>query len=343
MNLLSESIGDIFDKKMRNLLIDACKNISVTGFTKKYESKRRNLKEYNLNQVNEYINFIYNKYKEFSHTILTNENFIGIRTKEGNFYNKLKESISHIDDYFYRYEYLIKEYTSLGTFTENYKIQSNQVKDYMNKFLINQAIKIDDTVNSIQNNVKYGWNYIKKVINQSIKDALDGEFNILLGKLTTLSEKDQLLDMIAETYEPIYLYNKNNEVILTINLQIVTNNLKYGYSITPIKDDNLYNFDVNVFSSGSLNVNISTNFNNLYIVELSGVLGAGKIGINPYYNISDKSVSIDAYAQHDKSKYVSLWEKFNFDLMKFEIYIKEEIEVPEKEDFSVTKYYKHFK
>ena len=122
MNLLSWEIGNIFDTKMRDLLVDACKDLSVTGFIKTSENRRRNLKEYNLNQVNEYITFIYNNYKQFNHSILTNDNFVKIRTKEGSFYNKLVEAMFHLDDYFYRYEYLIKEYTALGTFTDNYKI-----------------------------------------------------------------------------------------------------------------------------------------------------------------------------------------------------------------------------
>ena len=343
MNLLRWEIGNIFDTKMRDLLVDACKDLSVTGFIKTSENRRRNLKEYNLNQVNEYITFIYNNYKQFNHSILTNDNFVKIRTKEGSFYNKLVEAMFHLDDYFYRYEYLIKEYTALGTFTDNYKIQSSQVKNYINQFLINQATKIDDTVNSITNNVKNGWNRIKGVINQSIKDALDNEFKILLGNLKSLNENNQLVNSIVESIKPINLYNKNQELMFTINLETVANNMKYGYSITPVKDENLYNFDVNVYTTGSLNVIISTSISDFYVGKLSGVLGSGKIGINPYYNISDKSVKIDAYAKYDKSKYISLWQKFNLELMKLEIDVQAEIDIPEKEEFSITKYYKHFK
>jgi len=92
--------------------------------------------------------------------------------------------------------------------------------------------------------------------------------------------------------------------------------LKYGYSITPIKKDNFYNFNVGVYQSGSLSLQIKTKVDDLFKFELNGVIGSGTIGFNNYYDISDKSVEIEAYAKTDKSTYVSLREEFNLQLVK---------------------------
>ena len=65
MNHINKRLAILFYKNMRNILINACKEIKVDGFK---VIERRNLtesKDYNLNQVNSYIPFIYNLYKEF--------------------------------------------------------------------------------------------------------------------------------------------------------------------------------------------------------------------------------------------------------------------------------------
>jgi hypothetical protein len=195
MNLLNWVVGNKFDEEMRDKLPKECENITRIEFKKSDNPKRRNLKDYNIYEINDYIKLIEKQYKEFNHSVLTNENFIGIRTKEESFISKLVDATNRMDDYFYRYEYLIKEYTKLGTFTEKYKNQSLKVQKYIQEFLTQQVSKIDNTVNTIQTNVKYGWNNLKSVINQSIKDALDKEFNRLFYNLEPLNSNDLDLDI----------------------------------------------------------------------------------------------------------------------------------------------------
>jgi hypothetical protein len=126
---------DIFDKFKEGLkdLEKKCKDISVSGFNLK-DQKRDLTEKYSLNSIFEYINFAYQDYKEFNNTIFTNSKFVQIRTKEGSFYNILANAIVHLDDYFDTYEYLIKEYTALGTFTESYRVQSLEIQNYIRQF-----------------------------------------------------------------------------------------------------------------------------------------------------------------------------------------------------------------
>ena len=327
---------------MRNLLISACREITVDGFKK---TERRNLaesKDYNLNQVNSYISFIHNKYKEFNHTVLTNKNFVSIRTKQGSFNNKLVNAVANMDNYFYFYQYLIKEYTELRDFTQNYQAQSVNVKNYINNFLNQQAGKIDGVVYAVRDNVHNSWNRNQETIKKTIKEALDAEFKILLSGLKELKGTDVLFDQVAENLESIDLYNDKQEKLLTVELNTLANKLKYGYSITPIKKDNFYNFNVGVYQSGSLSLQIKTKVDNLFMFELNGVIGSGTIGFNNYYDISDKSVEIEAYAKTDKSTYFSLREEFNLQLVRFEIAANVTITVTESETFKFNKVLRHY-
>ena len=342
MNQLNKRLETVFNDNMRNLLVSACAGISVDGFKL---SERRNLaesKDYNLNQINSYISFIHNRYKEFNQTVLTNKNFVSIRTKEGSFYNILLNAVLNMDNYFYFYQYLITEYTELKDFTQNYQAQSKNVKDYINTFLLGQAGKIDDVVNAIRNNVVNSWNRNKATIKKTIKDALDEEFRILLSGLKELKHENLLLDKVGETLGSIDLYNNKQEKVLTVELNTLANNLKYGYSITPKRQDNFYNFNVGLYTSGSLSLQIKTQVDNLFRFELNGVLGSGKIGFNNYYDISDKSVEIEAYAKSDNSTYISLREEFNLQLAKFEIEANLTIKVMESETFKFKKVLRHY-
>ena len=342
MNQLNVRLKTLFNENMKNLLVSACSGITVNEFKK---TERRNLaesKDYNLNQVNSYISFIHNKYKEFNHTVLTNKNFVSIRTKQGSFNNKLVNAVANMDNYFYFYQYLIKEYTELKDFTQNYQAQSVNVKNYINNFLNQQAGKIDGVVYAVRDNVHNSWNRNQETIKKTIKEALDAEFKILLSGLKELKGTDVVFDQVAENLKSIDLYNDKQEKLLTVELNTLANKLKYGYSITPIKKDNFYNFNVGVYQSGSLSLQIKTKVDDLFKFELNGVIGSGTIGFNNYYDISDKSVEIEAYAKTDESTYVSLREEFNLQLVKFEIAANVTITVTESETFKFNKVLRHY-
>jgi len=103
--------------------------------------------------------------------------------------------------------------------------------------------------------------------------------------------------------------------------------MKYGYSMKPVKDENMYNFDVNLYTKGDIGVNISTKIGDFYLGVLYGNLGSGEIGIHPYYYMNDKSVEVEAYYKSDESKYVSLWQEFNFNDFTLDVNITKNITV----------------
>jgi len=336
---------DIFDKFKEGLkdLEKKCKDISVSGFNLK-DQKRDLTEKYSLNSIFEYINFAYQDYKEFNNTIFTNSKFVQIRTKEGSFYNILANAIVHLDDYFDTYEYLIKEYTALGTFTESYRVQSLEIQNYIRQFLEEQSTTIDNTINSIIQNVRNGWNPIKQNIDTSIQEVLDIEFEKLLKNITALEEgKDISIDNVKleKIGDPIDVYDNKNQLLFTINLETVANNMKYGYSMKPVKVDNMYNFDVNLYTKGDISVIISTEIGDFYKGEFNGVLGSGKIGIHPYYYMRDKSVEVEAYYESAPSTYISLWQEFNLNDLEFQIDMEANITVLEKPPLIFNKVYRH--
>jgi hypothetical protein len=340
MNLLPKTILEIFENGLKELE-NKCKGLSVEGL--KLKKRNRNLKEYNLNNIFAYIKYAYNNYLEFNKTIFTNPKFVGIRTKEGSFYNTLSNSLLHLDDYFFTYEYLIQEYTSLGTFTDSYRVQSIRINNYIRNFLQEQSTKIDNTVNLIKLNVRNSWNSIKQNIDSSIKNALDTQFERLLKDITLLPENNQSIDNIVlnQLIEPINVYDNKQQLLFTINLETLANDMRYGYSIKPDKVDNMYNFDVKLYTTGGLGVRISTEIGDFYKGEFKGTLGSGEIGIHPYYYLSDKSVEVEAYYLSSESNYLSLWQEFNFDSLTFDIDIEANITVQEKAPIKFNKIYRH--
>jgi hypothetical protein len=340
MNLLAHDIGYEFDIKMRNQIQKNYENVSLEGFIKNKE--KRNLNQYfNLNQINSYIKQIEKGYKEFNNSVLQNKNFIGIRTKEGNFINMLMYSYIHMDDYFNKYEYLTKEYTQLKTFPEIYKNKSLEVKQYIQKFLTEQVSKIDNTVNVIQNTVKNLWYHIKNVINTSIKSGLEYAFNNLFKELKPLSEENIPFIDIGNQLEPIDIFDEYQQKMFTINLETISNNLKYSYYMKCINNNNMFNFDIDVHTTGNLELLITTEIENFYKGTLRGILGSGTIGIRPYYYLQDKSVEVNAYVKSEPSSYISLFEEFNFHNLKYEIEEEEEIEVVSNQDLNITKVFRH--
>ena len=340
MNMLSHDIGNEFDIKMRNEIQNKYENISLIGFTERKE--KRNLNQYyNLNKINSYIKFIENAYKEFNNSILQNTNFIGIRTKEGNFINVLMNSYIHMDDYFNKYEYLTKENSQLKRFSEIYKTKSLEVQKSIQIFLTEQVSKIDNTVNVIQNTVKNDWYHIKNVINTSIKTGLDYVFKKLLKEIKPLSEENIPFNDLISKLEPIKVFDEYEQSVFTVNLETISNNLKYSYYMKCIEKNNMFEFDIDVHTSGNIELIISTEINNLYKGTIKGILGSGTIGIRPHYYLQDKSVEVNAYVKSESSSYVSLFEQFNFYSMKYEIDEEEEIEVISNQDLNITKVFRH--
>ena len=108
-----------------------------------------------------------------------------------------------------------------------------------------------------------------------------------------------------------------------------------------IKNENMYNFDIDIHTSGSLNVSINTEINGLYKGELKGVLGSGIIGIKPYYYLEDKSVEVNAYVKSQPSDYVYLSEEFDFEKWKYISDIEKEYNITNVQELNFTKVFRH--
>ena len=116
--------------------------------------------------------------------------------------------------------------------------------------------------------------------------------------------------------------------------------MTYGYSMKPVKDDNMYNFDVSLYTSGYISVIISTEIGDFYKGRFEGVLGSGEIGIHPYYYMSDKSVEVEAYFKSASSSYLSIWEEFNLNDLQFQKDINVNVTVMQKPKVKFNKVYR---
>ena len=185
------------------------------------------------------------------------------------------------------------------------------------------------------------WYHIKNVINTSIKSGLEYAFNNLFKELKPLSEENIPFIDIGNQLEPIDIFDEYQQKMFTINLETISNNLKYSYYMKCINNNNMFNFDIDVHTTGNLELLITTEIENFYKGTLRGILGSGTIGIRPYYYLQDKSVEVNAYVKSEPSSYISLFEEFNFHNLKYEIEEEEEIEVVSNQDLNITKVFRH--
>ena len=108
-----------------------------------------------------------------------------------------------------------------------------------------------------------------------------------------------------------------------------------------IEKNNMFEFDIDVHTSGNIELIISTEINNLYKGTIKGILGSGTIGITPHYYLQDKSVEVNAYVKSQPSDYVYLSEEFDFENWKYINGIEKELNITNIQELNFTKVFRH--
>ena len=133
--------------------------------------------------------------------------------------------------------------------------------------------------------------YIDTALNQIFQEKLNnlkkisGTFNIDNNQLNTIS---------------VDLKTPNNEPLSNIELNINLENLKRGYGIKKLND---YDFEIDVFVGGGVDLIFKTYVGEQIIETIGNKLASGTVGINANYTLHNKDVYIDAYAKLNESNY----------------------------------------
>ena len=167
-------------------------------------------------------------------------------------------------------------------------------------FIIDCSNEIDNTLNIIYNGMRDSWYEIRKGINPYIYQTLDEVFTEKFSNLIDLSVDENIPEDYKFKPLTVELVNSNREILGTIDFDINVVNQKFGYSLKRL---NNYDFIMDVYVNGTLDLIISTYVNNQISEIMSRRLASGKVGVTANYTLHDKSVDVNAYAYLDEVNY----------------------------------------
>ena len=144
------------------------------------------------------------------------------------------------------------------------------------------------------------WYEIRKDINPYLYETLDEVFTEKLRNLNDLSENKNITEEYKYKHLIVELVNSNREILGTIDFDINIVNQKFGYSLKRLYN---YDFKMDVYVNGTLDLIISTYVNNQISEIMSRRLASGKVGVTANYTLHDKSVDVDAYANLEEANY----------------------------------------
>ena len=144
------------------------------------------------------------------------------------------------------------------------------------------------------------WYEIREGINPYIYQTLDEVFTEKFSTLIDLSVDENIPEDYKFKPLTVELVNSNREILGTIDFDVNIVNQQYGYSLKRL---NNYDFTMDVYVNGALDLTATTYVNKKISEIISRRLASGKVGVTANYILHDNSVDIDAYANLDEVNY----------------------------------------
>jgi len=167
---------------------------------------------------------------------------------------------------FYIYHHLINQYTD-NVKIEQYFNKLNNKAEYIKKdiliFVAYIAGNITKTVDLVKNETDTTWEIVKNQTNLVIYELLDETFQNKFNYLTNLNDfYSKNINRFQFNPLTVYVINSNREIINTIIININVINITAGCSLYRL---GTYDFTMDVFTSGIIELNATTYVNNQII------------------------------------------------------------------------------
>ena len=299
-NLKKEIISKFenFSEILNNNLTD----INITGFDSNSNNLRNLEENYDLYEIENIFDEFENQYYEFRKNILTSDKYYEVTSKRSGFVIHLMNSASTLTNNFYAYNSLMEQYTDNPKLKEYFTLLENdakKVRDKVTNFVISVSNKTILVLDTIYKGMNDSWPEIKNKSKEYIDKALNQIFKEKLSNLKNISgtfdiDNNQLNTITVDLKTP------NNEPLSNIELNINLENLKRGYGIKKLND---YDFEIDVFVGGGVDLIFKTYVGEQIIETIGNKLASGTVGINANYTLHNKDVYIDAYAKLNESNY----------------------------------------
>jgi hypothetical protein len=272
---------------------------NIEGFGKK---RLRNLEDYNLKDIEKVLNEVENKYKSFIQNLLDSDDYTQITTRKSGLVSSLSNTASTFTNDFYSYKILIQQYTDIQKIEKYFKkLEEDATKirnDTMN-FIFEYSQIIDNAVKSIHTNRLESWPVIRTSINSYIFTTLDNVYKSKLANLVKLSFNSDMINKKISIPQ-LKVKDENGDTLNTIDITVKDLNINYGYSLEKLND---YDFKLDVYSGGNVDLTIVTNIDKRIIETISGKLGSGTIGATANYTLHDKSLDYEGYVRVNDVNY----------------------------------------
>jgi len=291
--------------KFKTIFTNKVNEIQITGFN--YNNGNRNLEEneeYDISEIKKVYKAINERYEDFKYNVLTKNEFYEIEGKKGGIQHTLVNMANTLTRDFYIYHHLINQYTD-NVKIEQYFNKLNNKAEYIKKdiliFVAYIAGNITKTVDLVKNESDTTWEIVKNQTNLVIYELLDETFQNKFNYLTNLNDfYSKNINRFQFNPLTVYVINSNHEIINTIKININVINITAGCSLYRL---GTYDFTMDVFTSGIIELNATTYVNNQIIETMAGTLASGKVGVSANYTLHNMAVDIDAYSILDKVKY----------------------------------------
>jgi len=300
---LQEKVVNSFTKletQFKNITND----IVFEGF---YEKKRnRNLMEYDLSEKKKIYDKIEEKYKNFTYNITTLNTYYDINTKKEGLMNSLSNSAKILTKDFYIYKHLIEQYTDnekINEYFEKLALSSELIKKKILKFVLETSTNVDTTLESVNKTIQNSFDNTKQQIDSYIDSLLNEIFKKKLEALYDLNGRVESPNIITYSYHPLTVeyINSDNQIENTLDIYIDINNVYVGYNLSKLNE---YDFKMNVYAGGDVNLTAENSVNKQVVEILKGNLATGEVGIEANYSLHEMSVDIDAYTKLNDVNYV---------------------------------------
>jgi hypothetical protein len=286
-------------------------NINIEGFN---EKRLRNLEDYDLRDIEDVLSQIEKDYKDFIQNLLDSDDYTNIATTKSGVTTSLSNTASTFTNDFYAYKVLIEQYVD-GTKIEKYfkdlEEDATKIRNNTMDFIFNYSQIIDNSVKSIHTNRLESWPIIRAKINSNLFSVLDDIFKRKLEGLIKFEFNSDVLNKKISIPQ-LKVKDENGDTLNTIDISIKDLNINYGCSLEKLND---FDFTLNVYSAGNIDLTIVTNIDKRIIETISGKLGSGTIGVNANYTLHDKSLDYTGYVNIDEVNYNVYAEDVNGNLL----------------------------
>ena len=280
-------------------------------FKRNLVNNQRNLKEYNIDSIENIIQNYQKSLNDFAEKFLKSHQFLSIFSKRIEFIYSLTNNVESIYDYEMKFKNLLSNYASEETIKDYYVKLITIGKEQGEDLLTKSNNYIDKSLSNLNKiYLESLYSPIKNSIKKAVDTILEEKFNEILQSLEKIPN-DNIDNAFGENN--IEEANMNNEICLfgvCIITSINISQINYSYGLYYNTTDDTY-INVEVFLNSIIIGNIRQNISNLFFETTNGTLANASMHIIPQYNLVNQKTYLKTLGNQFQGKYSIMINNYN--------------------------------